>query len=1306
MNRIQPGNIPTAQLVSVEPDDHVPSKLHPVPKWLGILNLLASLRLTVVLLVAAVFMIWVATLQQVEKDFWDVRKEHFPSPIVYIPLYTFFPPAWLPESRDWFQKSTINGRPIGLLLPSGFTIIAAMIVNLVSAHLLRFRIQGTGLALQMGVAVTGLGIGLCAVVVVLGQSTSVQALPLHTYPQFKYAILGLMGAASAALVWWAFRMPAYRSTERILAVSLAALMLGAPALMWSTGNIIDDSGLRILWQISQCSVASLVVLIGLKFIFKRKAGIVLLHAGFLLLLMNEIWVATTHVEQRISGVEGESLSYTYDIRDVEMALIQRLENEDRIITVPRAFLERASKKSEEWHFIPETDLQFRVLNYFQNSSLSQASPTNPATAGIGVALQATAADRVSGISQSEANMASAYVQFRNKSEQDLGTYLITQAYEYYRGPMFQVPNVIKNADQTFVAAMWFKRDYKPYSVTINDVQSKNYPGTTTPQWFATEFTLNDTEQQFSGDQRVWMNNPLRYRDETFYQSGYNKDPATGVETTTLQVVLNRGWMIPYLCCAMVTIGLIAQFLPVMLSYLDKSQRAAKLVIETPLGMSASSGVLNAPTKALASGLSGPASVSRLGLGLATSAAILLGLLFIGWGMPKRVVVDELNLDGLAQIPVSYKGRNQPFDSLAQTMLRKTSALEAARSNEETWYGKRKYPATRWLADWLFESEPKVNYEIFRIDNRQILDAMKLYQRSGFRYTWDELEFGLTKLREMEQKARDKVENKEKLENLDKVVLDVAGNIAFVRLVQDSLTTAGSEQDNLNAQLFGAAATQTTTNLPGVIPGQEPGAPWLAPNVARMRIALERLATELDSKEADVLVGRFIPEAIAQVVVDDPDFIKLVEQGIPQLSSMPKDRQQQVLARVVGELLLTMDSDARMKFISDKLNIDAAEYINQLRGAMRAVAGGAKLLPLNDEQKASLQAWDAIGLAYVNRDQAALDSAIEQYLQSLRFQEGASIAWNKISTEHRLNGWSPFYLSTVMYLFAAISAVFAWFVKPTYMRRFTWTFLLVTFLIHSVGMVARIYISGRAPVTSIYSSALAIAWGMVFSFLIIELYTKRGVANFMGGLAGFLTLLVAYALSLSDDTFAVLQAVLDTQFWLWTHVTIIALGYVLTMVAGFWAIWMVVVSWMPGTTAAERKGAADTVYGMIAAATVLSFLGTVLGGLWADDSWGRFWGWDPKENGAAMIVLWNAAILHARWAGLVRFQGLAAMAIFGNIVTAWSWFAVNELGVGLHSYGFTEGVVTYLTVFWLSQFFFMLLTLIPPSNRGHDRVGMA
>ena len=122
-----------------------------------------------------------------------------------------------------------------------------------------------------------------------------------------------------------------------------------------------------------------------------------------------------------------------------------------------------------------------------------------------------------------------------------------------------------------------------------------------------------------------------------------------------------------------------------------------------------------------------------------------------------------------------------------------------------------------------------------------------------------------------------------------------------------------------------------------------------------------------------------------------------------------------------------------------------------------------------------------------------------------------------------------------------------------------------------------------------------------------------------------------------------------------------------------------------------------VYGIICFATFFTFVGTVLGGIWADQSWGRFWGWDPKENGAALIVLWNAIILHARWGGYIRPRGLMVMAIFGNIVTSWSWFGTNMLGVGLHSYGFMDQAFVWLVVFVVSQLAIMALGGLPAAH---------
>jgi len=139
-----------------------------------------------------------------------------------------------------------------------------------------------------------------------------------------------------------------------------------------------------------------------------------------------------------------------------------------------------------------------------------------------------------------------------------------------------------------------------------------------------------------------------------------------------------------------------------------------------------------------------------------------------------------------------------------------------------------------------------------------------------------------------------------------------------------------------------------------------------------------------------------------------------------------------------------------------------------------------------------------------------------------------------------------------------------------------------------------------------------------------------------------------------------------------------------------------VRWKCHPKSAPTVGSAlgTMVYGIICFATLFSFIGTVLGGIWADQSWGRFWGWDPKENGALLIVIWNAVILHVRWGDLLGDHGIMNLAVFGNIVTSFSWFGVNMLGIGLHSYGFMEAAFQWLMIFIGSQIAIILLGLLP------------
>src|SRR5690606_7963916 len=114
-----------------------------------------------------------------------------------------------------------------------------------------------------------------------------------------------------------------------------------------------------------------------------------------------------------------------------------------------------------------------------------------------------------------------------------------------------------------------------------------------------------------------------------------------------------------------------------------------------------------------------------------------------------------------------------------------------------------------------------------------------------------------------------------------------------------------------------------------------------------------------------------------------------------------------------------------------------------------------------------------------------------------------------------------------------------------------------------------------------------------------------------------------------------------------------------------------------------------VYGTLAFGLLFSFIGTVLGGIWADQSWGRFWGWDPKENGALLIVLWCAILLHAKHWGVIRETGMAACAIIGAIIVSLAWQGVNLLNVGLHSYGFTSGAAIKLFAYIGGEILFLL-----------------
>jgi ABC-type transport system involved in cytochrome c biogenesis permease subunit len=475
--------------------------------------------------------------------------------------------------------------------------------------------------------------------------------------------------------------------------------------------------------------------------------------------------------------------------------------------------------------------------------------------------------------------------------------------------------------------------------------------------------------------------------------------------------------------------------------------------------------------------------------------------------------------------------------------------------------------------------------------------------------------------------------------------------------------------------------------------QRPAIEWLAEALAKPEAAADRQVFRIDHPDVIALLGlkaenrkRF---TFREVAAKGAEIGKQAEfaQATPAKKQDPFQRAIVNLQRQV------------MVYIS--INRMESPY------AMAPLAAGEEWRPLavavNDPAAAnhpSVAAFSGFLTAYAKGDAAAFNEEVQRYLELVSGKlPGES---RRAGYEVGFNHFQPFLRASAMYIFAFLLASIGFMLSclakggwAKSLARATVGVLCVTFLVHTVGIVSRIYLQGRPPVTNLYSSAVFIGWVCIVLGLTIEWFFRIGIGSIMASVIGFATLVIAHNLSSTGDTMEMMQAVLDTNFWLATHVVVVTIGYSATFLAGFLGIAFIVLGvFTPMLRTDLGKSLPKMIYGVICFAALASFVGTVLGGIWADQSWGRFWGWDPKENGAALIVLMNVLTLHARWGGMVRDRGVAVLAVCGNIVTSWSWFGTNMLGVGLHSYGFMASAVFWLGSFMLLQVLFILIGLIP------------
>ncbi len=1269
----------------------------------AILAPMSSLRLTVSLLGLSVLVTFLITLQQSSRDMWEIKTEHFNSLMVEVPFQSIVVQRWFPDA---------DPIPGSFVVPSGLTLIVLLLMNLISAHLLRFRLQASGVRLIGGLVVAAIGaLFTWAIIFNTSSATTFQAEPPIPYRQMWYVLQGILGLLVAAGVGGFFTVAKGKRVEKLLVASLTLVVAIAlmAVLLLGEKAFIGKEGMRIVWQLAQATAAGLVCLVAAVLLFRRKGGMVVLHLGIAGLLANEIYVSITNEETQMQMAEGETVNLANDIRATELAIIDQSDSEfDRIVVVPESKL-----MDEDLATIkhPELPFNIEVLRYIENADMVRKIPgRDSGIASDGLFKDWTAIDstKASGVSSDQGvDVSAAWVRLtEKKSLKPLGTYLVSQ-----QGYLNDLLDTVDVGGKSYQIGLRFKTQYKPYALTLEDVQAKMYPGTETPSWYSSDFVLKDLKSDTQSSQKVFMNNPLRYAGETFYQTGYAKDPRTGKEVSTLQIVKNKGWMIPYVCCMFVVVGLISQFGLSLLGFLEKRQK--ELQRETFKGTKGDTSTANNPEKRAAIWKRSPIAI---GLTLLFALYGIKGMARTAVGTEKH---ESMRLDLLGQLPITYKGRVQPLHSLARNTLRTLTKREEVYDGDN-----EKQSAMRWLADTMFMADGASDYRLMRIEDPNVLDTLGLprkfdegldeelaaldsetdpdrkeqlqqqldrqLKRPTMRYTLEELAGARQTIREVIPnglKPKDYNQFQSRLSG-------VAGKIGNIQAIQAAFGGIHQENPDLGFETrINLALDSTRSGLPLLLPSIDPKKNWRTFSQGLDQEWIRGLAKRHDVETYASLARKIVQIDIrpqieemllakkaAQTIVSDPQLLEVLTQNYqiddPVMLSAKVERQWETLPEQLRQGFKERFGDE----VSARINSQIGFMTDDLVPKLKKI-GGLEEVKDKAEQTFDkyLELFAKLGPAYQAKDAQTFNSTLDTYLTELKKDAPIGYSAPKIGAELIYGGSHFFINAMVIFLAAFLVATFGW---VGYSEKFNQASLWLlglgaVFLI--TGLIFRVYISGRPPVTNLYSSVLFVTAIFVPLMMLVERMTRLGIGNVLGGMGAFLALMWAWTMSITDgDTFTVLMAVLDTQFWLATHVVCITIGYSTTFAAGALGVAYVIGAMMtPAFDKETRREVYNAMYGMVCLALLFSFFGTVLGGLWGDDSWGRFWGWDPKENGALMIVLWNAISLHARWGGMVKERGFAMIAIFGNIVTLWSWKGVNVLGVGLHAYAGSEDTTLHV-----------------------------
>lgn len=578
--------------------------------------------------------------------------------------------------------------------------------------------------------------------------------------------------------------------------------------------------------------------------------------------------------------------------------------------------------------------------------------------------------------------------------------------------------------------------------------------------------------------------------------------------------------------------------------------------------------------------------------------------------------DEI-VEVAASLPVQEGGRIKPFETranYAMLQMRGDRRLTIIGKDSE----KVKIGPVEWLMDVFFRPELAAQLPSFRIDNGEVLKSLGVEfddRKKRDRYSFAELEPHLTTVM---QKAGDYQELKEKGADLTPV-----------------------EEQTLDL----ATAMQTYF--------------YLAHYFDFVRDGIVLRAEEGEGKKVNMstvlATSRQIVEAIRASQVNG---------GIPPHINELLSQIDQLVAKSKFSLHLLPPTDASEEKWSSVGELIEATLIGKVADPEQAVKDVKRLEAL----------YDSYG-----EGEKSFASNLSSFREETMSRAGEG-AVGSVNTELSFNrkDWYQKALYTfglgslilLVYLFAPSGVV------GKVLRIALWVFSSLGLFFILAGVVHRYLVVLRPPVTNLYETIPYITAGTVILFLLTEVFTKGRIALLAAPVVGMsgMVLAVVFEVAAASDSLDPLVAVLRSNFWLTTHVLTVTFGYAAGLgaaVLGFVYVFYRVLG-LDGDDKGFRRSITRMVYGITCFTLVLSLIGTVLGGIWANYSWGRFWGWDPKENGALMIVLWSLFILHGRAAGLLREWGVNLAAAFGGVVVTFSWFHVNMLGTGLHSYGFTDG----------------------------------